>query len=512
MKSYFLRLMDLNREYAYTLTQKLVAQEITAEDLMSACLRRIEALEDKLHAFTIVYKEEALKNAREIDKKRKLGKKLGRLAGIPIGIKELVSVKGHQCTCGSRMLKNYIAPYDAHVIEKLVREAQAIEIGRMNMDEFAMGSSTESSYFGITRNPWDLKRVPGGSSGGCGAAMASDESIISLGSDTGGSIRCPAAYCGVTGIKPTYGRNSRYGIVAYSNSLEQVGPVTKCVKDSALMLEIMAGYDPRDSTSANIPVDPYTQMLEGGIDGLTIGVPDEFFGEGINPEVKSAVKNTLKEAEKLGAHLKQVSLPNIKYALPTYYVIAMSEASSNLARYDGLRYGYRTSNTEKVKTLYNQFKQQNIPISESAAEIMVSRMEGFGPEVRRRIILGTFTLSAGYADQYYLRALKVRTLIRQDFLKALESCNVLIGPTMPNTAFLIGTKTEDPLQMYMEDILTVPINLAAVPSMSINCGFDKSRLPIGLQIMGRYFDEKTVFRMAYTLEQKLDLYRQHPAI
>jgi aspartyl-tRNA(Asn)/glutamyl-tRNA(Gln) amidotransferase subunit A len=504
--------MELNRDCAYSLLQKLETQEITAEELVNACFSRIDAVETKIHAFTIQYREEAIKSAKQIDKDRKNGKKVGALAGIPIGIKELVAVKGHQCNCGSRMLENYISPFDAHVIEKLVREGQSIIIGRLNMDEFAMGSSTESSYYGITKNPWDLTKVPGGSSGGCGAAMIADESILSLGSDTGGSIRCPAAYCGVTGIKPTYGRNSRYGIVAYSNSLEQVGPVTKCVQDSALMLEVMAGFDPRDSTSANVPVEKYTQFLEGGIEDLTIGIPKEFFGEGIHPDVTKAVKDAIKIAEKLGAQLQEVSLPHIKYALPTYYLIAMSEASSNLARFDGLRFGYRTKNEELVKDIYSRYKRQKIPISETAAEFMVSRMEGFGPEVRRRIILGTFALSAGYSDQYYIRALKVRTLIKNDFLKALKDCNVLIGPTMPNTAFAIGTKTDDPLQMYMEDILTVPINLAAVPSMSINCGFDRSKMPIGLQIMGRYFDEKTVFRLAHTLERKLGFYTQRPNI
>lgn len=504
--------MDLNKGYAFSLIERLESQEITAEDLVNSCFNRIQKVDDKIHAFITLYKDEAVKQAREIDQLRKKGKKVGRLAGIPLGVKDLVAVKGHQCSCGSKMLKDYISPFDAHVIEKLVREQQAIIIGRTNMDEFAMGSSTESSYFGITRNPWNLNKVPGGSSGGSGAAMAADESIITLGSDTGGSIRCPSAYCGVTGIKPTYGRNSRYGIVAYSNSLEQVGPLTKCVKDTALMLEIMAGFDKRDSTCANQPVDPYTNLIDGGVEDLTIGIPAEFFGEGINPEVKKKVQAAIKLAEKSGAQIKDVSLPNIKYALPTYYIIAMSEASSNLARFDGLRYGYRTTNTEKVKEVYTRFKGLKIPVSETAAEFMVSRMEGFGPEVRRRIILGTFALSAGYSDQYYIRALKVRTLIKNDFLNALKSCNVLIAPTMPSTAFTIGSMTEDPLLMYMEDILTVPINLAAVPSMSVNCGFDKDNMPIGLQIMGRYFDEKTVLRTAYSLEQKLGLLGKTPQI
>jgi aspartyl-tRNA(Asn)/glutamyl-tRNA(Gln) amidotransferase subunit A len=342
--------------------------------------------------------------------------------------------------------------------------------------------------------------------------MSADEAILSIGSDTGGSIRCPSAYCGVTGIKPTYGRNSRYGISAYSNSLEQVGPLTKCVKDTALMLEIMAGYDARDSTSANVPVDEYTKFLDGDIGKITIGIPNEFFSAGIDADVVKAVKDGIKSLENMGAQVQEVSLPNVQYALPTYYLIAMCEASSNLARFDGIRYGYRTKNKDAVKNIITRFKAQNIPISEFGAEYMVTRMEGFGPEVRRRIILGTFALSTGYADQYYTRALKVRTLIKNDFVNALKKCNLLIGPTMPTTAFKIGKCTDDPIQMYMEDILTVPINLAAVPSMSLNCGFDKNKMPIGMQFIGRYFDEKTLLRTTYALEQKLGLYKQRPAL
>ncbi len=507
MKGFFHSSMDLCREFAFSALERLNNQEITAEELVQACFDRIDAVDSKIHAYIALYKEKAIQQAREVDKLRKRNKPVGQLAGIPLGVKDLISVKGQQCGCGSHILQNYIAPYDAHIIEKLVRQAGAIVIGRLNMDEFAMGSSTETSFYGKTFNPWNIAYTPGGSSGGSGAAMAADEGIISLGSDTGGSIRCPASYTGTTGIKPTYGRNSRYGIVAYSNSLEQVGPLTKCIKDSALMLQIMAGYDKRDSTSAQIPVDHYSELLDGGVDQFVIGVPAEFFGEGVHPTVKKAVQDALSILEKMGAELREVSLPSLKYALPTYYIIAMSEASSNLARYDGLRYGYRTSNTEAVKNIQKRYKQANIPISETAAEFMVSRQEGFGEEVRRRIILGTFALSAGYADQYYLRALKVRTVIKRDFLHALQSCDVLIGPTMPNTAFQIGTKTEDPLQMYMEDVLTVPINLSAIPSLSLNCGFTAQHLPIGLQIMGNYFDEKTILRVAYALEQKQQLFK-----
>src|SRR6056297_2631561 len=502
--------MKLYREHAHSVIKRLQTQEITAEELVHSVFERIDEVEEKVHSYIHLYKDEALEEAKKIDAFRKNGKEVGRLAGIPLGVKALISVKGQPCSCGSRMLKDYIAPYDAFIIKKLVREAQAIIIGRLNMDEFAMGSSTESSYFGKTYNPWDLERVPGGSSGGSGAAMAADEAIITLGTDTGGSIRCPAAYTGTTGIKPTYGRNSRYGIVAYSNSLEQVGPLTKCVKDTALMLEIMAGFDPQDATSANEPVENYSQLLDGGVEDITIGVPKEFLGEGIDDVVSKKVKEGMKTLESMGASTREVSLPHLKYALPTYYIIAMSEASSNLARYDGLRYGYRTKDKEAVKNVQNKFKQLGVPTSQTAAEFMVTRREGFGDEVRRRIILGTFALSAGYADQYYLKALKVRTLIKNDFLSALKDCDVLIGPTMPHTAFKIGEKTNDPIQMYMEDILTVPINLAAVPSLSVNCGFDSNGMPIGMQIIGDYFDEKSVLKTAYAFEQKTGLYKKRP--
>jgi len=474
--------------------QKLESGEITSEEVVVSCFDRIEKVENRIHAFTKLYKDEAIEQAKKIDKLRKQGKKLGLLAGIPIAIKDIISVKGHETSACSKMLSGYIAPYDSTVIKRLVREHQAIVIGTTNMDEFAMGSSTETSFYGPTYNPWNLKYVPGGSSGGSGAAIASDETILALGTDTGGSIRCPASYCGVCGIKPTYGRVSRYGIIAYANSLEQVGPISKNVEDSALLLQLMAGKDPMDSTTVDVKVDNYLDEIKKGIDGLKIGLPKEFFGEGLNPEVNKCVRNAVKILENEDIEIIEVSLPHIQYALPTYYLIAMSEASSNLARYDGIRYGYCTKDYEGN---FNEVFSK-------------SRGEGFGSEVRRRIILGTYALSAGYFEMFYIKALKVRTLIKNDFINAFNNCNILIGPTMPSTAFEIGTKLDNPIQMYLEDILTVPINLAGIPSMSINCGFSSIGLPIGLQIMGNFYKESEIFRVAYFIEQKLELFKKKP--
>ncbi|MBD3353491.1 MAG: Asp-tRNA(Asn)/Glu-tRNA(Gln) amidotransferase subunit GatA [Candidatus Lokiarchaeota archaeon] len=485
---------SLNQLSGIEIRDKIRTQEISSEDIVLACFKRINDVESKINAFTEVFEKEAVKRAKEIDKKIKKGEKVGNLAGIPLAVKDLISVKGHQTSAGSKMLNGYISPYDSTVIERLVRKQDAIIIGTTNMDEFAMGSSTESSFYGATYNPWNLKFVPGGSSGGSGAAIAADETILSLGSDTGGSIRCPAAYCGVAGIKPTYGRVSRYGIIAYANSLEQVGPISKTVKDSALVLQNMAGKDPKDATTVDESVENYLDIIENGIEDFTIGIPNEFYGEGLDPDVEKQVRNAIKILEKKGSNIIKVSLPHIEYALPTYYLIAMSEASSNLARFDGIRYGYKTDNTDGN---FNEVFSR-------------TRGEGFGPEVRRRIILGTYALSAGYFEMFYIKALKVRTLIRQDFLKAYEKCDVLIGPTMPATAFEIGTKLDDPIQMYLEDILTVPINLAGIPSMSLNCGFASNGMPVGMQIMGKFFKESDIFRTAYVLEQEMKYFKQRP--
>ena len=486
----------LNELSATELLAKIKQEETTPLEILGACLERIDKIESKLHSFTILERDTALAFAREITTRIKQKKKVGRLMGLPLAVKDCISVKGSQTACGSKMLEGYKPPYDATVIVKLVRQANAIIIGRTNMDEFAMGSSTESSYFGPTYNPWNLKCVPGGSSGGSGACVAAREVPLALGSDTGGSIRCPAAYCGISGIKATYGRVSRYGLIAYANSLEQIGPMARTVEDCALLLSIMAGHDPRDSTTANVPVPDYTKNLSEDLSNLVIGIPREFFGGGLNPEVVSAVKNGYNVLESLGAEIREVSLPHIEYALPTYYIIAMSECSSNLARFDGIRYGFR-NDEEKMNIIESYSK---------------TRRDGFGPEVRRRIILGTYALSAGFYDMFYLKALKVRTLIKEDFLKALETCNLLLGPTMPSGAFQIGTKLDDPLQMYMEDVLTVPVNLAGVPSLSVPCGFTATGMPVGMQIMGRYYDEATVLKVGYAFQQKTDFHKKQPSL
>jgi len=486
----------LNELSATELLTKIKQGETTPSEILDACLARIDAIDTQLHAFTTLERASAIKAAKEITSRISQKKKVGPLMGLPLAVKDCISVKSSQTACGSKMLEGYKPPYDATVIEKLVRQANAVVIGRTNMDEFAMGSSTESSHFGPTYNPWNLKCVPGGSSGGSGASVASSEVPIAIGSDTGGSIRCPAAYCGISGMKATYGRVSRYGLVAYANSLEQIGPMAKTVEDCALLLSIMAGHDPRDSTAAKVPVPDYTKGLGEDLSGLVVGVPKEFYGGGLKPEVGNAVKAGYKVLEQLGAEIHEVSLPHIEYALPTYYLIAMSECSSNLARFDGLRYGFR-NDEEKMNVIESYSK---------------TRREGFGPEVRRRIILGTYALSAGFYEMFYIKALKVRTLIKNDFLKALETCNLLVGPTMPSGAFEIGSKINDPLQMYLEDVLTVPINLAGVPSLSVPCGFDATGMPIGMQIMGRYYDEATVLKAGYAFQQKTTFHQQKPPV
>jgi len=389
-------------------------------------------------------------------------------------------------------LQDYITPYNATVIENLIEKEGAICVGRTNMDEFAMGSSTENSSYGPTYNPWNLNHVPGGSSGGSGACVAAGQTPVALGSDTGGSIRCPASYCGVVGLKPTYGRVSRYGLVSYANSLDQIGPLSRCVYDAALLLEIIAGHDPLDSTTVNTKVDKYTENLQNPIDKVTVGVPKEFFGEGLEKSVKHKVNEAIDKICSLGASKVEVSFPHLEYAIPTYYLIAMSEASSNLARYDGLRYGVMSDDING--DVYEVFSR--------------TRNEKFGPEVRRRIILGSYTLSAGYYDMFYLKALKVRSLIKNDFQNAFKQCDVILSPTMPTTAFKIGELLDNPLQMYLMDILTCPVNLAGLPALSVPCGFGEMELPIGFQIIGDYFDEKSILNIGYMLEQELNIYRK----
>ncbi|MCZ7405595.1 MAG: Asp-tRNA(Asn)/Glu-tRNA(Gln) amidotransferase subunit GatA [Candidatus Methanoperedens sp.] len=455
----------------------------SSEEIVAEYLERIGS--SKLNAFITVAKEKALARAKEIDSEGHDGP----LAGIPVAIKDNISTKGILTTCASKILTGYVPPYDAHVIERL-KDAGAVIIGKTNMDEFAMGTSTETSFYGPTRNPWDLDRVPGGSSGGSAAAVAGGEAPLALGSDTGGSVRCPASFCGVVGLKPTYGVISRYGLISYANSLEQIGPFATTVRDVAMLFDVIAGYDARDSTSVDKEVN-YSSALKNDVRGLKIGVPEEYFGEGTDENVEKSVWNAIHTLEDLGATRTEVKMPHTKYALSAYYIIAMSEASSNLARFDGMRYGLRTEDSD-WHTTFSQV-----------------RAAGFGDEVKRRILLGTYALSAGYHDKYYLKALKVRTLIKQDFELAFKDADVLIAPTMPYPAFRLGEKIDDPLSLYLADVDTVPINLAGVPSISVPCGFSQG-LPIGMQVIGKHFDEATILRTAYTFEANTDFHTQEP--
>tara|TARA_B100000959_G_scaffold287499_1_gene373116 strand:- start:246306 stop:247766 length:1461 start_codon:yes stop_codon:yes gene_type:complete len=471
----------------------LASGKFTSEEITKSYLDRIESVDHHINSFVTVDIEGAMTQARDADRKR-AGGDTGSLLGAPLGLKDLLATKNLRTTCSSKMLQDFVPPYDAHVVTKL-KEAGAVIIGKTNMDEFAMGSSTESSYMGPTKNPWDLSKIPGGSSGGSAAAVAADLCAASLGSDTGGSIRQPASCCGVVGLKPTYGRVSRFGMVAFASSLDQIGPITKTVKDSALLMNVIAGHDPMDSTSAPELAEDYTKCLEKGVEGLSIGVPKEYFIEGADSEVTALVQNCIDTLTKEGAIIKEVSLPHTKYAVPTYYVLAPAEASSNLARYDGVRYGFRSSNDDNLESMYDN-----------------TRKEGFGPEVKRRIMLGTYALSAGYYDAYYLKAQKVRTLIRMDFLKAFEEVSALIAPTMPTTAFSVGEKSDNPLQMYLSDILTINVNLAGIPGISIPCGISSAGLPVGAQIITNFFEESMGLRVANTLESALGLTMLRPSI
>ncbi|KPV63391.1 MAG: Amidase [Candidatus Bathyarchaeota archaeon BA2] len=484
----------LNELTAKETVEKIHKKEATAEECVLSVFERIHRLDDKVHAFVTLAEEEALRKAREIDEKVSKGKPLGRLAGVPVAVKDNICTKEIRTTCSSRMLEFFVPPYDADVIEKIKME-DAVIVGKTNMDEFAMGSSTETSYFGTTHNPWDLSRVPGGSSGGSAAAIVVDESILAFGSDTGGSIRCPASYCSVVGIKPTYGLVSRYGLIAYANSLEQIGPMARNVYDCALFLSVIAGYDPKDSTSVKIEPKDYTKFLRNDVTGFKIGLPTEFFGEGTSESIKKQVWRAIHKLEELGASCEETSLPTLEYALATYYIVAMSEASSNLARYDGLRYGYRIDRDDADwSTVYSK-----------------NRQTGFGAEVRRRIILGTYALSAGYYDKYYLKALKIRTLIRKDFEQAFKKFDVLIGPTMPIPPFKIGEKIQDPLALYMCDVDTVSANLAGLPAISIPCGFADD-LPIGMQILAPPLREDLLLQVSYAFEQNTTYKDRKPSL
>ncbi len=475
--------MDITELTVHELKERLDKCEITSEEITKAYLERIDEKEPDIDAFVTRLDQDAIKRAKEIDLSKKENKKLGEYAGIPIGIKDNMCTKGIKTTCSSRMLENFISPYDGTVVDKVLNQENMINLGKLNMDEFAMGSSTENSYFKKTRNPWDLSRVPGGSSGGSAAAVAANMVPWALGSDTGGSIRQPASLCGVVGLKPTYGLVSRYGLVAFASSLDQIGPITKDVKDSAILLSLIAGHDEKDTTSIDIPKKDYTLDLKNNVKGLRIGVSKEFFGDGINQEVKDALQQAIEKYKELGAIVEDTSLDIAEYALATYYIIACAEASSNLGRFDGIRYGYRTKNYETLKDIF-----------------INSRSEGFGAEVKRRIILGTYVLSSGYYDAYYKKAQQVRTLVKNEFAKNLEKYDILLTPTSPITAFRFGEKSENPLEMYLSDICTVSVNVAGLPGISIPCGLDKNGMPIGMQLIGNYFQEGTILNAAYTYE------------
>ncbi|MBM7621968.1 aspartyl-tRNA(Asn)/glutamyl-tRNA(Gln) amidotransferase subunit A [Bacillus tianshenii] len=468
-------------------------KEISVSDLVDESYKRIGEVDGKVQAFLTLDEENARKQAKVLDEALGKEKEHGLLFGLPVGVKDNIVTKGIRTTCGSKILGDFNPIYDATVVEKL-KKAETITIGKINMDEFAMGSSNENSAFAATRNPWDLDRVPGGSSGGSAAAVAAGEVFFSLGSDTGGSIRQPAAFCGVVGLKPTYGRVSRYGLVAFASSLDQIGPITRTVEDNAYLLQAISGVDQMDSTSANTEVPDFLSGMTGDVKGLKIGVPKEYLGEGVSEEVRQSVLDALKVLEGLGATWEEVSLPHSKYALATYYLLSSSEASANLARFDGVRYGYRTDNAKNLLEMYKQ-----------------TRAEGFGPEVKRRIMLGTYALSAGHYDAYYIKAQKVRTLIKQDFEKVFEKYDVIIGPTTPTPAFKVGEKTKDPLTMYANDILTIPVNLAGVPGISVPAGFVDG-LPVGLQIIAKHFDESTIYRVAHAFEQATDHHTKKPQL
>ena len=475
--------MDITRLTASQIREKYEIKELTVPQVVKAYFEKIKADDEKIKAYITLCEEEAMQKAEAVQKKYDAGEKLGELAGVPIAIKDNMCTKGIRTTCASKMLENFIPPYDATVIKK-INDSDAIILGKVNMDEFAMGGSTENSAFFKTHNPVNLNKVPGGSSGGSAAAVAGGMAPISLGSDTGGSIREPAAFCGIVGLKPTYGLVSRYGLVAFASSLDQIGPMGKTVTDVTNVLNVIAGHDEMDSTSANIEKIDYTKALVNDVKGLKIGVPKEFLGEGVSEEVRKAINTAIEKYKKLGAEVKECSLPATEYALPAYYIIACAEASSNLGRFDGIRYGYRTKNYESLADIYRN-----------------SRSEGFGEEVKRRIILGTYVLSSGYYDAYYKKAQKVRTIVKKDFDKVFEEFDVLLTPTTPTVAFDIGSKISNPLEMYMSDILTVSINIAGVPAISVPCGKDSEGMPIGMQLIGKHFDEEKILRAAYTYEQ-----------
>lgn len=478
--------MELYELSLNEVAKKIKNKEVTIKEVLDSVYSRIDRVEEKVNAYITLTKEQAYEKAEKLQKKLDNGEDIGVLGGIPIAIKDNICTNGVKTTCASRMLENFVPFYDATVTEKL-EEAGAIMIGKTNMDEYAMGSSTESSYFKKTCNPWDIERVPGGSSGGSAAAVCADIAYAALGTDTGGSIRQPASFCGVVGLKPTYGLVSRFGVVAYASSLDQVGPITKTVSDSAVMLNVIAGHDKKDTTSANLERKDYTKSLVNDLKGKKIGVPSKFVAEGVNEYVKEVYEKRIETLKNAGAEIVEIDLEYIKYSLATYYIIATAEASSNLGRYDGIRYGHRADDFENLDDLYKK-----------------SRTEGFGEEVKRRIMLGTYVLSSGYYDAYYKRAQQVRTLIINEFKKVFEKCDVLAIPTAPNTAFKFGEKTENPIEMYLEDIYTVPVNIAGLPGISVPAGFNKeNNMPVGMQFIAKAFDEENLIQIAYSFEQNI---------
>ena len=486
--------MQLNVCSAREIVRMIREKEVSATEVVKDVLEAIGRIDPFVKAYLRVDEGGALKQAERTDEKLARRQDIGPLGGLPIAVKDNFCMEGEETTCASKILKGFYSPYDATVIKKL-RDSGAIFLGRTNMDEFAMGSTTENSAFEVTHNPWNLERIPGGSSGGSAAAVAAREATVSLGSDTGGSIRMPASFCGCVGIKPTYGRVSRYGLVAYASSLDQVGNFARDIWDCAMVLKVIAGHDPKDSTSFAVGVPDYTASLDGEIKGIKIGIPTEYFGEGLDKEVRAAIEKAIETLQSLGAITVQVSLPHTEYAVASYYIIASAEASSNLARYDGVQYGHRTGSPENLDEMYTR-----------------SKTEGFGPEVKRRIVMGTYALSSGYYDAYYLKALKVRTLIKRDFEEALKKVDCLITPVSPTTAFKIGEKTGDPLTMYLSDIYANATNLACLPGISIPCGFDSEGMPISFQLMGQPFGEETILRVGHAYEQVADFHKKMPEI
>ena len=481
---------ELLRKSAAEQSKALKNKEISAVELTTAAFERIAEVDEKLGAFNSLTKETALETAKKVDEKISKGEELPLLAGVPLAMKDNMNLIGSKTTASSKILENFVSPFNATVTEKLLNNLVPI-VGKANLDEFAMGSSNENSAFKKVHNPWDLKKVPGGSSGGSAASVAACEAALALGSDTGGSIRLPASFCGIVGMKPTYGRVSRYGLIAFASSLDQIGPFARTVEDAANLLEVISGHDPKDSTSLNLPVEHYAADLNNSLKGKKIGVIKDLMTEGLEEDVEKAIQNAIDTYKSLGAEVVEISLPHLKYSIGIYYILATAECSSNLARFDGVKYGYRTPDAKNLMEMYTK-----------------TRAEGFGPEVKRRIMLGTYALSSGYYDAYYKKAQQMRALVTKDFKEAFQKVDALISPTCPNTAFELGAKSSDPLQMYLTDIATISANLAGIPGMSIPAGFDKSGMPIGLQILAPQLQEKALFNVAYQFEQSHDYYKK----